>query len=73
MTSRVSVVPLTAKPLAAQARRDVVTPYRAVTVPVSSVPTPPRVVAIGEPTVSVRVVGSVPVLVSVSSVTATLL
>ena len=40
--------------------------------PVSSVPSAAGIVAIGELTVTVRVVGSVPVFVSVSTVTATL-
>ena len=49
----------------------VVRPYRAVTVPVSSEPSAAGIVAIGELTMSVLVVGSVPVFVSVSTVTAT--
>ena len=48
-------------------------PYRRVTVPVSSVPSADGVVAIGEVALTVVVSAALPVFVSVRSVTATLL
>src|SRR6476620_9254149 len=70
---RVSAVQLTQKPSPLKRGVSVVSPQRALTDPVSSVPSWAGMVAIGELAVIVRVVGSAPVFVIEITLTAVLL
>ena len=71
VTVRASVAPLAVIASPLSLGWSVVSAYRAGNVPVSSAPSADGVVATGELTVSVRVVGSAPVLVIVRMVIAT--